>query len=738
VPLIVVAYVVLAAALLAGFGGAVFFAGAIAAVTGAVAALRRDATVGALALLAGVGVALGGGWRAQDSACRDDALARHAVVVILRDDASPGTFAPATMDGTCAVRVALEVTRGRAQGGSRVQGIGEVVRQGDRLLVQRAAIREIRGPSFGMRLRIAAGRRIDAVFGEDAPLARALVLADERAIDRAVRSRYSDAGIVHMLSVSGLHVGIIAAAVELLFAVARMSRRRAALASLIATIAYVAMLGFPAPAVRSAVMLAVGTTSRVAQRPTSPWAALALGALLPLVDPRVVTNLGYQLSVLGMASLIASRSVAERLIAGRFDRWARGIAAELIVSAIATATSLPLIAWTFGRVSLVAPIANIAAAPLFGILQPLLFLALAVSWVPPLAYFIADAAHAVILAADRVSVIAAAIPFAAVDVAPSLATVVAMGVASVCGLVACVTRHPGRALVSGVASLSVAMWLPLLPDEAGFTEVHMIDVGQGDAVAVRTPRGRWIVIDAGRSWAGGDAGRQTVVPYLRRRGGSVAAFVLSHPHADHVGGAASVIRALPPERFLDGAYVEGNVPYRAALDAAAEGGVAWERVHPGDSLVVDGVALTVLAPDSAWTASLRDPNEASVVVRVRVGDVRFLMTGDAERGEEGWLLEHDPEGLRADVLKVGHHGSSTSTTPAFLDAVSPTLALVSVGAANSYGHPSNDVMARLVERGTHVLRTDQLGTILIRTDGRRIFVGSEGGEWEPFAASPKP
>ncbi len=166
----------------------------------------------------------------------------------------------------------------------------------------------------------------------------------------------------------------------------------------------------------------------------------------------------------------------------------------------------------------------------------------------------------------------------------------------------------------------------------------------------------------------------------------MSVFVLSHPHSDHAGGAASVMRALHPERYWDGAYVGTSETYRQSLTAARDAGVRWHRARPGDSLVVDGVVITVLAPDSAWMSHLDAPNEASVVASVRYGTVRFLLMGDAERGEEQWLLEHI-DLLHADVLKVGHHGSSTSSTPAFLDAVLPRLALVPVGAGNPDGHP---------------------------------------------------
>jgi competence protein ComEC len=141
------------------------------------------------------------------------------------------------------------------------------------------------------------------------------------------------------------------------------------------------------------------------------------------------------------------------------------------------------------------------------------------------------------------------------------------------------------------------------------------------------------------------------------------------------------------------------------------------------------VALTVLGPDSAWTAAQEDANEASVVVLVQFGLVRILLTGDAEGGAEGWLVRRWGDTLAADVLKLGHHGSRTSSTPGFLDAVGPRLGLVSVGAGNRYRHPSAEVVAAFTDRGVPLLRTDEDGTVVLRTDGRRIDVDGRGGRW---------
>ena len=740
-PLITAAFIAHAAGLLIGFGGASLVGIIASGAFAAVAAVRRDMYLGALALLAVAGVLRAKTALDADTRCERASIpataetdAHVVYTATIETDARPGARVPATVeDHGCAIRASLLVEHGDAVAGSRVVVGGDAAHAGTVIIVQHATIAVRAGPDLARRWRERAGRAIDATFAADAPLARALLIADTRTLDAGIRSRYADAGIVHLLSVSGLHVAIIAGAVELLLSAARASRAMSTWLALLVTAVYVIVIGAPAPAVRSAVMLGASALSRLTQRPTSPWAALALGAWAPLVNPRIIVDLGYQLSVAGLAALIASGALARHVLAGRVSGWRRVVARDLIVSTLASIVSLPLIAWTFGRVSIIAPLANLAAGPIFTVLQPTLFLALVLSPVPAVAAFPANAAHVLLKAVDVVATVATHIPFAAVPVAPTLWTAGLLGAISTSLVVACASA-PGsawraRSLITGAAATAVMAVGVQVTGGGGIVEMHMIDVGQGDALALRTPKGRWVLFDAGRSWVGGDAGRSTVVPYIRRRGGDVFAFVLSHPHSDHVGGGKSIIDALEPVEYWDAAYVAGSTPYRESLEAAARHRVAWRRVHPGDSLDIDGVKIRFLAPDSVWTASLSDPNEASAVALVQYGRVRFLMTGDAEAGEEEWMLAHNADGLRADVLKVGHHGSSTSSTDAFVAAVRPRVALVSVGAANTYGHPSIDVVRALGAAGAQVLRTDQLGSVVVKTDGRSLTVDAGGGQW---------
>jgi competence protein ComEC len=694
---------------------------------------RAVARAGLIALgLVGIaGFQLGGDLRGADARCLSDATRARRWTVRVRADATPGAFVRAEgVDVPCRLDAWLAVRSGRASAGSVVAVTGAKPSAGDGgLLLRDARLTLIRGPGPLDRWRNATARALDRRFGADAPMVRALLIADTRGLNGDLRDRYADAGLVHLLSISGLHVAIVGGALLLLFQAVRFSSSAAACAAVACTLLYVCAIGAPPPAARSVTLFAATTLTRLLQRPVSPWGAFALGALAPLAAPRTVLDLGWQLSVAGYAAIVVSGRMGRRRLPRRWRGWRRTLARELLTGSLATVATAPLVTWHFGRLSLVAPVSNLAAGPVVSLLQPTLFLAM-LAPVAAGADFAADAARPLLRTLDAVAATAAAIPGAAVGVAPTAFAAALAGIAAAAVLVAGWARHWRPPLVVAAGAIALLAWMPSPPTlrRAG-VELHLLDVGQGDAIALRSPRGRWVVIDAGRQWSAGDAGRATVIPYLRRRGGEVALLVITHPHADHIGGAASVVRALRPREMRDAAFVERSTIYREVLAEAAARGVRWQRVRPGEVRDVDGMMVEFLAPDSAWTVALRDPNEASAVVRVRYGDVQLLLTGDAERGEEAWLLARAGTALGADVLKVGHHGSSTSSTAAFVRAVSPRLALVSVGATNLYGHPSSEVMQRLAEAGATVLRTDQLGTIIVRTDGAALEVEAAGVRW---------
>lgn len=685
----------------------------------------------ASAAIAGAATLTALGAIAAERRCAEQLVRATAWTVELQSAAGGGSAGVARgtlRSGPCRSAATLLVLSGRAAAGE-VALVRGVASAGDRgVLVRSAALSEVRRPRSFASMRADVGARIDRLFGADAPLVRALVIADMSSVPGDQRDRFARAGLVHMLSVSGLHVAIIALALELLASAMRVPPTAGRIGTLALLALYVIAIGAPPPAVRAAVMLGLLVVSRVAQRPTSPWAVLAVGGIAPLVDARTVLDLGWQLSVAGTVALVAGGALAARVLPKGWSGHPRAIARGLVVSVVATVVTAPLVAWSFGRLALLGPITNLVADPVMAVLQPVLFLALCIP-IRAVERLTADAAHLLIAAFDGIATHAAAIPGAAPLVLPSTAAALLGGGAAIAVVIACVSERPARATLAALACASLMLAEPLLHAGPGVAELHLLDVGQGDAIALRTGAGRWILVDAGRTWPTGDAGRTVVVPYVAHRGGAVALFVLSHPHADHVGGAASVLSALHPGRFLDPGYVGSTPSYRATLEEARADRIPWQRVHPGDSVVVDDVVVTALAPDSAWAAHLEDANLASTVLLVRVRDVRILLTGDAEAPEEEWLLAHAPAALRADVLKVAHHGSATSTTAAFLDAVRPRVALVSVGANNSYGHPDARVMSELAAAGTAVLRTDLLGTVVLRTDGRSLEAEARGMRW---------
>jgi competence protein ComEC len=534
-------------------------AAAVALVVAVVLSRQRNTGVAAVAAVTAAAVLSGMAEASRAARCTAILVAAREWSAAFEAPAQAGGVGRARLSaGGCTSHATLLVSSGRAGAGSvaTVSGIVSVDARG--LFVRSARIRDAHHRVSLVAMRASAGERIDRIFATDAPVVRALVIGDMTLIPAAQRDRFARAGLVHMLSVSGLHVAIIALALELLAGALRLPRRPARIATVVLLAAYVAGIGAPPPAVRAAVMLGLLIASRTMQRPTSPWAVLAVGGVAPLVSPRTVLDLGWQLSVAGTIALAAGGSLARRAIPAGWHGARRSTSRAALVSIVATVVTAPLVAWTFGRVALLGPLTNLVADPIMGLLQPVLFLAICIP-LRPVEHLLADAAHLLLVAFDGVARHAASIPGGAPLVYPTVLAALAAGAAAIAVVVACLSERPARACFIALACVALMTAEPFLQRPREFTELHMIDVGQGDAIALRTRRGRWVVVDAGRSWSTGDAGKSTVVPYIAHRGGRVALFALSHPHADHVGGAASLFAALHPALFIDPGYV-GTTP----------------------------------------------------------------------------------------------------------------------------------------------------------------------------------
>lgn len=256
-----------------------------------------------------------------------------------------------------------------------------------------------------------------------------------------------------------------------------------------------------------------------------------------------------------------------------------------------------------------------------------------------------------------------------------------------------------------------------IPDPQTSAVVHFIDVGQADAACVTLPGGEVLLIDAGTN-----ASENKLLSYLDKYGiRHIDYAVFTHPHEDHIGGADAVLEACSVDCVILPEAVSSSVTYEVMLDAIAAEGCAVQYATPGNSYPLGDGSFTILG---AYPAE-ENLNDASIILSFVFGNTSFLFTGDAEITAENAVLLRDPAACDADVLKVGHHGSSTSSSALFLAAVSPDVAVISCGALNEYGHPHSETMKRLSVFTDHIFRTDEVGSVRVYSDGERLWVQSE-------------
>lgn len=250
--------------------------------------------------------------------------------------------------------------------------------------------------------------------------------------------------------------------------------------------------------------------------------------------------------------------------------------------------------------------------------------------------------------------------------------------------------------------------------------VHFIDVGQGDSILLES-EGAFVLIDAGGKEAG-----ETVTDFIASRGADSLSYVVAtHPHADHIGGMAQVLNTVEAENFITVETDQTTKTWLSVLEAVEKNDVNYIDAAPGDTYSFGEASFTVMAPLGSGYSGY---NNYSVVTKVMCGDISFLLTGDAEKESEQEMLRYwDDEQLSADVLKCGHHGSSTSTSDAFLSAVSPAFAVISCGENNDYGHPHTETVQKLLRQNITYYRTDEMGTVSVYTDGEGLRFYAEKG-----------
>jgi competence protein ComEC len=534
----------------------------------------------------------------------------------------------------------------------------------------------------------------------------ALVVGDQGAIERSDWDLFRDTGVAHLMAISGLHITMFAwLAAAVLGALWRRSGRGMLLvpAPLVArwgglalAAAYALLAGWGVPAQRTLWMLAtVALLQSAGLRWPGPLVLLAAAAVVALADPWALLQPGFWLSfgAVGLLMLTSSTATAPAASAPWRVRLAAALRAGLHTQAVATVGLAPLTLLFFQQVSLVGFAANLLAIPLVTlVVTPL---ALAGALLPPLWTLAAAAVQALVALLQPLG----SWPVWTAAVAPPWAAA-----AGLVGGALLVLPLPWRLRALGLPLLlPMVAPLPERPAEGRF-ELVALDVGQGTAVLLRT-RQHLLVYDTGPLYSPeADAGQRILLPLLRARGERhVDLLVLSHRDSDHVGGAASLLAGVPVRAFRSS--LESSHPLRAAP-------VPHQPCQAGQRWSWDGVTFELLhppdVPDTAGPPAR--PNTLSCVLRVvDARGASVLLTGDIEAAQEAALALTAPQTLASTVLMVPHHGSKTSSSAVFLEAVRPRIAFVQAAYLSRFGHPAPEVLARYAQRGIGLRRSDQCG-----------------------------
>ena len=602
------------------------------------------------------------------------------------------------------------------------------------------------------RVKDRAGEAISRLVPEPATaLLHGILLGTRAGIPEAQYEAYNVTGTSHVLVISGANITIVATITATLFARV-LGRRRAYWFTMAGIAVYVLLVGADAVVVRAGIMAGLFVSALYLGRRAAATVALLASALfLTLINPLMLWDLGFQLSFAATLGLILLVGPFESLLQRGFGRLlsaegarqaARLLRDVLIVTLAAQIMTLPLLAYHFGRLSLVAPLANLLilwAQPPIMVGGGLVTLVGMVPLLEPLARVLAWVPWLFLAYTDAVVRWLATWPLASLELGRVGPGWLVVAYAAILGALWLVSR-PRAALQQIRGALAIGkvnkvllgallvtitlagIALCQLPD--GKLHVAFLDVGQGDAILITTPSGRQVLVDGGPSPAALASALGRQMPFWDR---SIDLVILTHPDADHITGLPEVLDRYRVGGWLENGRAEEDAVYKLCQHMVQEQAVQHHVARDGDRLDLgEGIILQVLHPPARLMQGTgSDSNNNSLVLRLDWEEAGFLLTGDLEAEGEDLLLKAG-QPLAAGVLKVGHHGSGGSSTAGFLDAVAPHLAVVSVGAGNTFGHPAPEVLERLSAQGNvTVLRTDEVGTVELVTNGQQIWVHTE-------------
>lgn len=598
-----------------------------------------------------------------------------------------------------------------------------------------------RGGFFLIRAGQAVKARIVDVIDRSLPrqqagLLNGMLIGYREGLSQEVTGAFSDAGLTHIMAVSGANIVFLIMPLAFLFKRLKLGNRVSGILIIAFLVFFIFITGFEPSVLRAVVMATVILAAGMLNRETDVYTTIAFAAMLLLtISPYMLFDVGFLLSFAATLSLVLFYGTIKKLLTCRFIP--SGIAAVLAATMAAQLGVLPVTLAYFNRVSLISVLSNLLAVPLLEFITILgMFMAvlgqISIFFSQVLGYI-----NCVLLSAVLyITKISASIPFASVTtVTPPVAAII-LYYSSLWFLLwyrplKNIRLRPVH-IGAPVAVAAVLLVAPLLIP--GKLEVVFLDVGQGDSSFIRTCTGKNILLDGGGSTdpnVASKVGETTVAPFLLDQGvTALEAVIASHAHADHIQGLYTVLEQFRVEELII-PRMEDEKEFSHLLKLAEDRSVKVVRCGRGDRIRLDAkTVFDVLSPSPAMSSENTSLNNTSLVLKLHYGTADVLFTGDAEAEAEQDMLEGGMP-LDAEVLKVGHHGSSTSTGREFLERIGPAAAVISVG-RNNFGHPSPGTLALLKEEGVQIFRTDECGAVVLTSRGgdvrlKRTVEPGEGG-----------